>query len=103
VLYGACVGIQEIQCGSVVVCQSCQSSASGRANIQLVQKILLAQFTFSLSGVNPDGACQILGDKDHLTPVFSTLGVSLVGGTSAEGDGETDDETQNGEQESADC
>jgi hypothetical protein len=72
-------------------------------NIQLVQKVFLAQFSFSLAGVDPDGACQVLTDKNHLTPVFSALCVPLVGGASTEGNGKTDNETENGEQEGADC
>jgi hypothetical protein len=72
-------------------------------NLQLVQKIFLAQLAISLTGVNPDGARQILGDEDHLTPVFPALCVSLIGGASTERDGETDDETQDGKQEGADC
>ena len=50
----------------------------------------------------PDCSCHVLTNEDQLTPVLSALSVALVRSACSEGDGKTDDETENSQEESAD-
>lgn len=71
-------------------------------DIQLAQKILLAQLALALVGVDPDGSGEVLANQLQLTPVLPALHVTFVGRACAERYGETDDETKHGEQQVAD-
>ena len=71
-------------------------------NVQFGQKVVLAQLALALLGVDPDGTGQVLTNKLDLTPVLPAFHVALVCRACAEGDGETDDETKDGEQQVAD-
>jgi hypothetical protein len=63
-------------------------------------EILLAhgRVGVALVDVDPDQACQVLGCKRKLRPVLAAFVVALVGSGGAEGEGETDDETQDCEE-----
>jgi hypothetical protein len=52
--------------------------------------------------VHPDGSGKVLANQQELRPVLAALCVALVGRGRTEGDGETDDETEHGEQQVAD-
>lgn len=71
-------------------------------NVQFGQKVLLAQLAVALVCVDPDGTDQVLANELNLTPVLPAFHVALVCRACAEGDGETDDETKDGEQQVAD-
>jgi len=69
---------------------------------ELVEKIFLSEVAFAFGSVVPNGPCQVLANKDQLTPVLSALGVTLVCGACSERNGKTNDETKNGQKKSAD-
>lgn len=71
-------------------------------DIQFVKEILLAQLALSLRSMDPNRACHVLAHEDQLTPVFPSLGVALISGAGTERNGQTDNETKNRKQESAD-
>ena len=50
----------------------------------------------------PDAAGEVAGLHGECGPCFAAVGVTLVGGCAAEGEGETDDETEDGEEEGID-
>ena len=52
----------------------------------------------SLLGMNPDVAGQVARGLDELSPVFATFDVAFVRTGGTEGDAQTDDETENGEE-----
>ena len=66
---------------------------------QFGEQVGLAVLAFSLLGVHPDEPGQVPGGLDELGPVFAAFDVALVGARGAEGDAQTDDETEHGEQE----
>ena len=69
---------------------------------ELVEKIFLSEFAFALGSVVPDCPCQVLANKDQLTPVLTALGVTLVCGACSERNSKTNNETKNSQKKSAD-
>lgn len=77
----------------------CVEQIKGR---QLVKQVFLTKLALAFLGVNPDCPCQVLADEDELTPVLATFGVALIGRACPERNGQTNDETKDGEKQIAD-
>ena len=53
--------------------------------------------------MDPIDSPQVLACQDQLGPVLPSLGVALICGGAAEGEAKTDDETKDGEEDTADA
>ena len=63
---------------------------------------ILTRGIFALQNVNPEVATEIAALDHQGAECFASFGVALVGGRGAEGEGETDYETENGQEEGGD-
>lgn len=67
---------------------------------QLAQEILLLAVR-ALIDVNPEHTAQSLASKRQCTPVPTTLGISFIGRGASERETHADDETSNGQEDTA--
>ncbi len=100
VLDSTCVGVEKVQSSSAHA-KSAGVNCRIALDIQLFKKVFLAQLALALIGVNPNSTRQVLANELQLTPVLPALHVSLIRRACAEGDSETDDETQDSKQQIA--
>lgn len=72
---------------------------------EFCKEVLLPEISFSLFGVYPDKAGQVVGCEHQLGPVFSAFAISFVGCRAAEAQSEGDDKTEDGKEDGvyADC